>query len=308
MSALHIGVDVGGSKIQAVALERDNSVVASFRAPTPTLKEKDCSDSPSRLVAAVAEVVAQLRRSSDVFIRRWEAKTTAVGVGLPGLVDRAGALVHSAHLPGAVGTTRSMLEEALGQKVVVENDATAATIGEQRCGVLVGVENAIMMTVGTGIGAGVIIDGCVRVGQSGFLGEVGHMVLDPNGPLCACGLNGCFEAFASGLGLARLRSEDGGDGEAIASAARMGDVNAQSVIDEWARWMAIGLNDLVALFDPRVIALGGGVLDSADVLWGPLLAAFKERRSLRQSRSDVDLVPAANGSLAGAVGAAVMAR
>lgn len=312
MSQIAIGVDVGGSKIHVVALDRRTQILAEERLETPPLGRDDSVlNGPASLTSAVVLLVARLRSHDEVRQRRWEVATSSIGIGLAGLVDRRGVLRSSPHLPLASGLTPQMLEAALGQRVVLENDATCATLAEHRRGALQGVGDALMVTLGTGIGAGVVLTGRLRTGAHGFIGELGHIVLDPNGPSCACGRRGCFEAYASGQGLGRLGSEDLSNplsAESITNAARSGDPTAISVIERWAALMAIGLCDAVALLDPSRICIGGGVSDSSDVLWPSLESAFRRQMTAHRPTNEVELVLASFGSRAGAVGAALLGR
>jgi glucokinase len=198
-------------------------------------------------------------------------------------------------------------------------------VAEHRGGAAAGVQHAVVITLGTGIGGGLIVDGALVRGAHGFAGEPGHMVIDPNGPPCPCGQRGCWEQFASGHGLARLArsaalggrlaaavEQAGGDpelvrGEHVTAAARAGDADALAVLDELADWIAVGLANLVNIFDPELVVIGGGLVDAADLLL-PRAEALVHQRVLAGARRPlVPVVPALLGERAGAIGVALLA-
>ncbi len=307
-----IGVDVGGTKCLGVALNSDLEVEASARRPTATSFEE--------LSATVAAVVEELEAGV--------AGDTPVGIGLPGLVDREGRLHAAPHLddpdveePIEAAAT---LSERLRRPVLLDNDATCATVAEWRVGAGRGLNNFVLVNLGTGIGGGVVSDGAVVRGEHGFAGEFGHMLVDPNGPACSCGNRGCWETFASGraLGdLARAAAETGaldgvlsavgGDldqvgGEHVEDAARRGDAGAAAVLDVFARWIGVGLSALTNVFDPAAFVLGGGLAGMADVLADPIEQWLREFLYSSRRRPVPELRFAALGPAAGAIGAALL--
>jgi glucokinase len=320
------GVDIGGTKVFGVALDEEGSIVAESRVATPQADGQTGAGSSSEpgvdVADAVAEVVATLCREA------LSVAPVAVGVGAPGMVDRAGTLRFAPNLPSASGSDlRALVASRLPDAtVVLENDATCATLAERAFGALRGVRHALMVTLGTGIGGGLVIDGEVRLGSSGFAGEIGHMVVDPAGPPCPCGNRGCWERFASGGGLGRLAREAayagrlphvvaqvGGDpenvhGEDITRAAVSGDEGALGVLDELGWWVALGLANLVAMVDPERCVLGGGLAEAGDLLLGPTRRAFAALVEGGPVRPPVEITSAALGERAGAVGAALAAR
>ncbi len=185
--------------------------------------------------------------------------------------------------------------------------------------------DALLITLGTGIGGGVVSGGALQRGANGFMSEPGHMVVDPNGPPCVCGRRGCWERYASGSGLARLARDAafggraaavvevaGGDpeavrGEHVTSAARSGDPAAREILDEWAWWLALGLANLTNLFDPEVIVLGGGLVEEADLLLEPIRRLYEGLLYAPTHRPRPRLEPAVLGEHAGAMGAALIA-
>ncbi len=310
-AARTVGLDVGGTKCLGVALDADDRVLVERRAPTPAGTEA--------LVAVLTGLVGDLAAEAG--------PAAAVGVGLPGLVDRAGTLRFATHLPGVVDVAfAALLGERLGLPVVAENDATCATAAEWWLGAGKGVDDLVLVTLGTGIGAGVVVGGSVQLGAHGFAGEPGHMVVLADGPRCDCGGRGHWEVFASGRGLGRLGREAaaagrtdavlagaGGvvaaiRGEHVVAAAREGDAGALAVIDRFSWWVALGLANLADVLDPGLFVLGGGLVTDADLLLDPVRAHFHQHVMAQAHRPEAPIVAATLGERAGAIGAALEAR
>ena len=307
---LSIGIDVGGTKINAVAVDtRSGLVVSELRRHTPADGE---------LIDSLDAVVSALRHATA------PSDTVGIGVGLPGLVDRSGVLRAAPNLPSAVDVDlRAALRARTGLPVGVENDATCAALAEWQWGVGRGIGDLVLVTLGTGIGAGLIVDGRPARGAHGFAGEPGHMVVDRNGPVCPCGNRGCWERYASGAGLARLAEEAAGRGDApalasllesngairgedVVAAVRGGDVDAAAVMGEFADWLAVGLAAIVNLLDPEMVVVGGGLGDEADLF---LDRARRETMTLvlgGERRPATRIEAAASGASAGARGAALL--
>ena len=304
-----VGVDLGGTKCLGVAVE-GAAVVAEVRVPTPAGSDA--------LVATLVEVVDALRaRTGEV---------EGVGVGVPGLVDREGVLRFAPNLALDESLPlRSLLEGRLGVPVVVENDATSAAWGERELGAAGGLDEVLLVTLGTGIGGGIVSQGRVHRGAHGYAGEIGHMVVDPDGPSCPCGRRGCWERYASGSGLARLAREAahvgalaravelaGGDpdavrGEHVSQAVAEGDPQAAEVMARCAWWLALGLANLANIFDPDAFVVGGGLAGAGDALLTPARAALGEVLAAAHRREPVAVLPATLGERAGATGAALLA-
>ncbi|MGH3184578.1 MAG: ROK family protein, partial [Streptosporangiaceae bacterium] len=196
-----IGIDMGGTKVLGLAVDDEGVVVSEVRVATPGRRGGlgGETDGYGPVIEALASVTEQLAASLDV-------QVSSVGVGAPGLVDNTGVLRYAPNLPRGTGLdiAHHLSERLGGLRTVVDNDATCATVAEWAFGAAAGVTDAVMVTLGTGIGGGVIAGGHVVRGASGFAGEIGHMVVDPTGPPCPCGKRGCWERFASGSGLGRL--------------------------------------------------------------------------------------------------------
>ena len=244
------------------------------------------------------------------------------------MVDRRGRLCFAPNLPQAHGVdwTELIGDRLPGRSIVIENDANFALLAEHRLGAARGYRHVVMVTLGTGIGGGIVADGRVQVGWAGFAGEIGHMVVDPAGPACPCGRRGCWERFASGAGLGVLAREAalagrlgevvrlaGGDpesvrGEDVSAAAAAGDPAARQVIEEVGWWVGFGLANLACVLDPECFVLGGGVVQAGELLVDSARATFGELLEGADRRPVAVVVPAALGERAGAVGAALGAR
>lgn len=295
-----VGIDVGGTKLLAVAGDRE------VRRLTPR-------GGPA-VIETVCEVIEELGGAD------------AVGLGIAGLVDRVGVLHMGPNLPGVIGFPfGSELSARLGVPVAVDNDATTATWAELQLGAAQGATEVVLVTLGTGIGGGHVTGGILQRGANGFAGEPGHMVVDPRGPLCPCGRRGCWERFASGSGLGRLARDAaaagratrvvelaGGDpeavrGEHVTLAAREGDRGALAVLREFGWWVAIGIANLVNVLDPEVVVVGGGLAEAGELLISPVRERFAELVLAPEHRPQVRIVAAHLGERAGAVGAALLA-
>lgn len=307
---LSVGVDVGGTKILAIAVDDTGRRIGNeVRRPTPRGSDA--------LFDAMVGAVLEVRASAG--------DLEAVGVGVPGLVDRNGRLAVGPNLPGVVDLSiRDELQARLDLPVAVDNDATCATWAEVQSGAAKGAAEAFMVTLGTGIGGGVVSGGVLQRGANGFGGEPGHMVVDPKGPPCPCGRRGCWERFASGSGLGRLAREAaesgrggrfvelaGGDpddvrGEHVTRAALDGDPDALAVFQEFGWWAALGIANLVNLLDPEIVVVGGGLVGAGDIVMNPIRAAFPSLVLAAEHRPQVPIVPAQLGNDAGAIGAALI--
>ena len=313
------GIDIGGTKVLGVALSRSDEIVAEARVATPTGTRVIVG---SHVARAVAEVVADLDRQLAL------PAPAPVGVGAPGMVDHQGRLCFAPNLPQAQGVDWNELigDRLPGRTVLIENDANFAVLAEHRLGAARGYDDVVMVTLGTGIGGGIILGGRVQVGSAGFAGEIGHMVVDPAGPECPCGRRGCWERFASGAGLGVLAREAalagrlgevvrlaGGDpesvrGEDVSTAAAAGDPAARQVIRVVGGWIGFGLANLAAVLDPACFVLGGGVVEAGDVLVESVRNAFAGLVEGGVRRPGVLIAPAAFGERAGAVGGALAVR
>jgi glucokinase len=316
-----------GTKILGLAVDATGAVLAEAKVPTPRLLPPESTGGPGGH-AVIESIAVVAERLLGALADGGAGSASAVGVGVPGLVDDNGMLRFAPNLPGGEGLdVRGRVGERLSDlRVVVDNDATCAVIGEWIYGAAVGATDAVVVTLGTGIGGGLIVNNQVARGALGFAGEIGHMVVDTSGPSCPCGKRGCWERFASGSGLGRMAREAahagrldkvlrqaGGDPEAVraedvTAAAAVGDPGAQAVLEELGWWLALGLANLANILDPSVFVLGGGLVDALDLVIGPVRSAFDDLVEGRQGRPEVMIQLAALGERAGAVGAGVLAR
>lgn len=309
-AATTIGLDVGGTKLLAVALDDAGDVVAERKVTAPA--------AGPRFSASLAAVATELAGGAP----------RAVGLGVPGMVDRHGELRASPHQPGLVGLplARDLARELEGAHVWVGNDATCAGWAEHSRGAAQGVDDVLLVTLGTGIGGGLVAGGRLVEGAHRYAGEIGHMVVDPGGSRCACGQRGCWEEVASGRALGRMARSRAGEGRApailrlaggdpaavlgehVTGAAAAGDADAVELMVEYTSWLALGLANLTNVLDPGVVVIGGGLVEAGEVLMAPLREAFRSQVEGFEHRPGLMLVPAALGERAGAVGAALLAR
>jgi glucokinase len=310
--AATLGLDVGGTKVLGIVLDDTGAVVAEHREPT----ERDADG----LVDLLLSVAGTLRQQAP--------DVAALGVGLPGLVDRSGTLRFAPNLPGIVELpVGPRLSEALGLPVQADNDATCAAWAEHQLGAARGADTSLLVTLGTGIGGGLVVDGLLVRGANGFAGEIGHMVVDDGGIPCPCGRRGCWERYASGSALdrqarelvtggggARLVELAGGDPEQVTgvhvtAAAAEGDADAMGLLARFADWFALGLANLIHVIDPSRCVVGGGLVAAGDVVLAPIRVSLSEARLVApEHRPRVEVVAATLGPRAGAIGAALLAR
>jgi glucokinase len=309
---LTIGVDVGGTKIAAGVVDENGAILARTRVPTPA--------DPQWAVGAIADAIKELRQDHEV---------VAVGVGAPGYIDRDRSTVLMApNIAWENEPLKTRIEDLVHLPTVIENDANAAAWGEFRFGAAASHQDMVMVTVGTGIGGGIVIEGRMHRGSFGVAGEIGHLNMVPDGLPCGCGSKGCWEQYGSGRALRRYGREaaaadpvggkrllelnegvaDTITGSQITQAAEEGDPMALDVYDELADWLGRGLADLASLFDPAVFVLGGGVSDSGRLLLDPVAKSFEKYLIGGVHRPRAEVVLATIGSGAGIIGAADLAR
>jgi glucokinase len=312
-AACTIGIDVGGTKVLGVVVDGDHpgTPLASETLPTP--------EGAEHLLDVIAQLVSELTQEIGSRL------LSGVGIGMPGLVNRNGILCVGPNLPGASDVDVSgVLRERVGVPVVVDNDGNCAAWGEVQAGAARGLQNVTFVGLGTGIAGGLVVDGRLIRGGHGFAGEPGHMTVVPHGLRCACGRLGCWEAYASGTGLARLASiaasegrapgllaRAGGDpakirGEEVTAALVAGNPEAEALVDEFAQWVAIGISNLVNVLDPEMVVLGGTMVEVGEALLRPVRRAYLEQALAPNLRNGPPLVAAALGRMAGGVGAALL--
>ena len=311
--SLAIGVDIGGTKVAAGVVDTDGAVLERLRRDTP-------STSPMATEQTIVEVVEELAGRHHV---------AAVGIGAAGFVDATRSVVRfSPHLAWREEPLREAVGGRVGLPVVIENDANAGAWAEYRFGAGRGASALVCVTLGTGIGGGLVLDGQLVRGGHGMAGEFGHMTVVPDGRRCECGNRGCWEQYVSGNALARearelaasgspvaqaLLERAGGDpdavtGQVVTEAAQAGDPAAVEVLADMGRALGAGLASLAAALDPDVMVVGGGVSAAGDLLLDPARDVFRRSLTGRGYRPESPIAAAALGNEAGFVGAADLAR
>lgn len=309
-----LGVDVGGTHIRAAAIAHDGTIVA--RRHLACRAADGFAAVVDRLVAAIEGAAAD----ADVL------PDAPVGVALPGPVNpRTGVLGLAPNLPGWRDVPiRDLLAERLGRPVVPGNDVNVAALGEWRYGAGQGVRDLVYLGVGTGVGGGVVAGGRLLLGRHGLAMEAGHMVVDMDGPECHCGGRGCLEAHCAGWAIGRtardllaagrssilpeLAAERGTEvsGALVNEAARAGDALAIEVLALAGRALGVGVASLVHIFNPEIVAIGGGVATAGELLFAPMREAFAAQ-VMASFREDLRIVPSALDQDAGLLGAGVLA-
>jgi glucokinase len=306
-----LAIDIGGTKLAAGIVDSEGRILA--RGEVPTLAKEGLEPVLGRIVDLGRELLSR-PEIADVRVHR-------IGVGCAGPVDlKAGLVFNPPNLPGWVRVPLSdRIQQALGLPTVLENDANAAGLGEYRYGAGRGARSIVYMTVSTGIGGGIILDGKVWHGLKDAAGEIGHMTVCPDGPLCGCGNRGCLEATSSGTSIARRAREmlaAGRQSELSAVAnptssdvvrlARKGDPLACEIWEEAVRYLGIGVAAAITILAPERIVIGGGVTKAGDSLFQPLREHVRQRVKLVPVES-VPILPATLGPDVGILGAAAVA-
>jgi glucokinase len=313
---LTVGVDVGGTKIASGVVDEGGKILEQEQVPTPGSGGGDASGIP----AAIADLVARHQQRHDV---------EAVGIGAAGYVDvKRSTVLLAPNIAWREEPLRERVQELVSLPIVVENDANAAAWAEFCFGAGENVDDLVLITVGTGIGGGIVLDGALHRGAFGVAAEIGHMRVVPNGHQCGCGARGCWEQYASGRALVRearalvearssvadaLIEACGGDpdrvkGPMVTELAQAGDPACVDLVGDVGRWLGEGLASVVAVLDPAVAVVGGGVSAAGDLLLHPMREAFDAHLSGWGYRPSLEIRPAEMGNTAGLVGAGDLAR
>jgi glucokinase len=296
-----LGLDIGGTKLAAGVVDRKGGVHSFLVEPSRA------GEGPGPTLERLFELGRRAVEESGI---AWPA-IEAVGIGCGGPLDsERGILIAPPHLPGWRDVpVRDLAERAFGLPTTLENDATAAAAGEHRWGAGAGASNMVYLTISTGVGGGVVIDGSLYRGASGNGGELGHVTIDWNGRPCrGCGRRGCLEAYVSGTSIAERAVEAGlpfSTAAEVSEAARAGDPGAVALWDETVEALACGLTSIVNLFEPELVVLGGGVTRSRELLLDPVRAAVRAG-AMRPAGDAVDVVLSPFGDRVGVVGAAAI--
>jgi len=311
--SLTCGIDIGGTKIAGGVVDEHGTVIEELRVESPATDVAAIED-------AVTALVKELGSRHDL---------TAVGVGAAGYIDRDRAKIYFApNIAWRDVALRAELEERVDLPFVIENDANAAAWGEFRFGAGHDTDDLLMLTIGTGVGGGLVLDRSLYRGGFGVGAEIGHLRVVPDGLPCGCGNRGCLEQYASGSALVRetraavrrdparggaLLDLAGGDveridGPLVTRAAQAGDELARARLAEVGRWLGEGIASLAAVLDPAVVVIGGGVSEAGDLLLDPAREAFEAQLPGRGFRPSLTVRHAELGNRAGMIGAADLAR
>lgn len=309
---MYVGIDVGGTNLKAGLVNEQGEILAVERVPLDFR-------SPEWFAETLADLAASVMKKGGAQL----ADVEYVGVGIPGAV-KGGEVIYTCNIPMKNVPLSDLFRQKLDLPLLLGNDADCAAIGEWLCGVGKGVENFVVITLGTGLGGGLILDGKLHVG-GGMAGEVGHMVIEKDGAPCSCGRRGCWEAYCSATGLIRLTreameqhpesllhtlaAESGVEGRTAFQAAEAGDETARAVCRKYAEYLAAGLTNLVNILQPEIVAVGGGVSAASDeLLFRPLREIVEAECYARHAGKAPRILRAEMGNDAGIIGAALLKK
>lgn len=310
----YIGVDLGGTNIVAGVVDEKYNILskASTKTRTPRPGEEICKD--------IVAVIMQATVASGISI----SDIQSIGIGTPGIANSDdGIIEYSCNLGFYNFDMVKTMREMIDVPVFIENDANAAAYGEYLAGSAKNARDAVCITLGTGVGGGIIIDGKIYSGFNFAGAELGHTVIDPNGPECTCGRKGCFEVFSSATGLIRMtkeavelspdclmakmsREEGKVSGKLSFQAMREGCPVAKEVCERYIRYLALGITNMINIFQPNVLCIGGGVCNEGDALLNPVKEIVKREIYTRNSEKNTEIVIASLGNDAGIIGAAFL--
>ena len=310
----YIGIDLGGTNIKAGVVNENFEIVA--KATTKTL----CPRPAKEICDDMAKVSIEAAEKAGISIDDVEW----IGIGTPGIADNVnGTIPYSNNLDFHDVPVRKYIQEHINKPVYVANDANAAAYGEFVAGAAKGAKDAVCITLGTGVGAGIIVDGKILTGSNLAGAELGHIVIEVDGPQCTCGRKGCFEVFSSATGLIRMTkeamdadpasimhkmaAEDGKVSARLAfNAMRAGDKSAKEVVDKYIKYLAAGITNAINIFQPDVLCIGGGVCNEGDPLMVPMRELVKKEVYTRMLDKNTRIEVAALGNDAGIIGAAFL--
>lgn len=312
-----LGIDLGGTNIAVGVVDEQHKIVgtASVKTDLPRSAEAIADSMKEACLLALGEA----RLTLD--------EVASVGVGTPGAVNEEGVVEFSSNLGFLDTPLRKLVEERLGKPTFIENDANCAALGEAIAGCGGGVKDFVAVTLGTGVGGGILLGGKLLTGVNGAAGEIGHMVLEKDGIPCPCGRSGCFEQYASATALVRQTRQameqdrektsrlwtlaegdlNNVDGLVLFTAAHEGDERALQVLDQYIDYLAEGVADLINIFQPEVLCIGGGISKQGDFLIVPLKKKVEQLRYTKHSKKQTNICAATLGNDAGIIGAALLA-
>ena len=315
----YLGIDVGGTNIAVGIVDENDKIVAkvSNKTPVPCTEDVFCD--------CVAKTAYEAMEKAGVTL----AELPWIGLGCPGTINRAtGVVEFSNNLGYSNFPVKKMLEERFeGKEVIIENDANAAAYGEYQAGALKGADNAVAITLGTGVGSGIIIDHKIYAGNNFAAGEMGHHVIVFNGRQCTCGRKGCWERYAAATGLIITTKEamekadkdspiwklvdgdiDRVNGRTAFDAMRAGDPVGQAVVDEYIAYLGCGIVNVINTFQPDILCIGGGICNEGETLLAPLRAYVEKEQYAMNSSKKTVLCRAELGNDAGIIGAALLGK
>ena len=312
----YIGIDLGGTNIKAGVVNENYEIIA--KATTKTLLPRPAEEICADMAKVSLEAVEQAGLTLD--------DIESVGIGTPGTANsETGIIEYSNNLGFLNLPVVEIMQKHIDKPFYVENDANAAAYGEFLAGAAKGANDAVCITLGTGVGGGIIINGKIYSGFNFAGAEIGHTVVDPNGPECTCGRKGCFEVFSSATGLVRMTKEamyeDKGsvmwqmneeDGKVSArtafNAMRAGDRAGKAVVEKYIKYLALGITNTINIFQPDILCIGGGVCNEGDPLLLPLKEIVAKEVYTKNSAKNTEIVIAKLGNDAGIIGAAFLGQ
>ncbi|CDD53373.1 MULTISPECIES: ROK family protein [Ruminococcus] len=311
----YIGIDLGGTNIVAGVVDEQYNILA--KASTKT----NCPRPDREIARDMAKMAIQAVENAKLTMEQIEW----IGIGTPGIANSRDGIIEYSNNLGFVNTPMvKYIQEDIDKPVFVENDANAAAYGEFVAGAAKGANNAVCITLGTGVGGGIIIDGKIYAGSNFAGAEIGHTVISVDGPQCTCGRKGCFEVFSSATGLIRMTKEsmaknpDSSMHKLVAErsgkvsariafdAMRMGDAAAKAVVDDYIKYLAAGITNTINTFQPDILCIGGGVCNEGDALLLPVKELVAKEVYTRNSKQNTQIVIAKLGNDAGIIGAAFL--
>ena len=306
----YIGIDLGGTNIVAVVVNENYDIIANSSVKTnlPRPEQEIAAD----IIKVSKQAVSDAGLTMDQI--EW------VGMGTPGIANSETGIIEYSNNLGFVNTPMvKYLEEGLNKPAFIENDANAAAYGEYVAGAAKGAKNAVCITLGTGVGGGIVIDGKIYCGSNFGGAEIGHTVISVDGPQCTCGRKGCFEVYSSATGLIRMTkeaiaenpdssmaSEEKISGRTAFNHMRKGDNAAKEVVDKYIKYLAAGITNTINIFQPDVLCIGGGVCNEGDPLLVPMKEIVARENYTRNSPKNAEIVIAKLGNDAGIIGAAFL--
>ena len=312
----YVGIDLGGTNIVAGVVDENYNIVAKASTKTNCPRpEKEIADDMARMAV---EAVKNAKLTMDQI--EW------IGVGTPGIANSSTGIIEYSNNLGFKDTPMvKYIQETIDKPVFIENDANAAAYGEFVAGAAKGAKNAVCITLGTGVGGGIIIDGKIYAGSNFAGAEIGHTVIEVDGAQCSCGRKGCFEAYSSATGLIRMTKEaiaehpdcimaqsEKEKGKVTARTSfdcmRAGDKYAKAVVDKYIKYLAAGITNTINIFQPDVLCIGGGVCNEGDPLLLPMKELVAKEVYTRNSPKNTKIVIAKLGNYAGIIGAAFLGR